>query len=130
MIEWRAILAVALGAALGGVARYLIGQIVVQRLGPGIPYGTLFINVTGSFLIGVIATLATTRALGGSPLIRLFLMTGILGGYTTFSTFSLDTLTLIGDGAGALAAWYAGVSVALGVLGAYAGAVLARLALR
>lgn len=130
MIDGRAMLAVALGAALGGVLRYTIGQLFAQRFGPGIPYGTFAINITGSFLIGVVAELAATRASAITPLARLFVMTGVLGGYTTFSTFSLDALTLIADGAFAIAAAYIGSSVALGVLGAYAGAVLTRLTLR
>ncbi len=129
MIDLRAILAVAIGAAAGGVLRYLIGQLFLQRFGPGFPFGTIFINVSGSFLIGVVAELALTRAFGMTSLARIFVMVGILGGYTTFSTFSLDTLTLIADGALPLAALYVGASAALGLLGAYAGTVLTRLAL-
>ena len=130
MIEWKAVFAVAIGAALGGVARYVIGQIFAQRFGPGFPYGTLFINVTGSFLIGVVAELATSRAFGMTPLIRVFAATGLLGGYTTFSAFSLDALVLVSDGAALLAALYAAGSVALGVVAAYAGLVLARITIR
>jgi CrcB protein len=130
VIEWKAVFAVAIGAALGGVARYVIGQIFAQRFGPGFPYGTLFINVTGSFLIGVVAELATSRAFGMTPLIRVFAATGLLGGYTTFSAFSLDALVLVSDGAALLAALYAAGSVALGVVAAYAGLVLARITIR
>ena len=130
MIEWKAVFAVAIGAAIGGVARYVIGQIFAQRFGPGFPYGTLFINVTGSFLIGVVAELATSRAFGMTPLIRVFAATGLLGGYTTFSAFSLDALVLVSDGAALLAALYAAGSVALGVIAAYAGLVLARITIR
>lgn len=130
MIEWKAVCAVAVGAALGGVARYVVGQVFAQRFGPGFPYGTLFINVTGSFLIGVVAELATTRAFGMTPLVRIFAATGILGGYTTFSAFSLDALVMVSDGAAALAALYAAGSVVLGVVGAYAGLVLARVTIR
>ena len=130
MIEWKAVFAVAIGAAIGGVARYVVGQIFAQRFGPGFPYGTLFINVTGSFLIGVVAELATSRAFGMTPLIRVFAATGLLGGYTTFSAFSLDALVLVSDGAALLAALYAAGSVALGVIAAYAGLVLARITIR
>jgi fluoride exporter len=130
VIEWKAVCAVAIGAALGGVARYIIGQVFAQRFGPGFPYGTLFINVTGSFLIGVVAELATSRAFGVSPLIRVFAATGVLGGYTTFSTFSLDALVLVSDGAALVAALYAAGSVALGLVAAYAGLVLARATIR
>lgn len=121
------IIAVAVGAAIGGVLRFVIGNAFVQRVGPGFPYGTLFINVTGSFLIGLIAQLAATRALNVSPLVRVFATTGLLGGYTTFSTFSLDTLTLVGDGAPLTGLAYAGGSVFASLIACYAGMVVARL---
>jgi fluoride exporter len=130
VIEWKAVCAVAIGAALGGVARYVIGQVFAQRFGPGFPYGTLFINVTGSFLIGIVAELATSRAFGVTPLVRVFVATGILGGYTTFSAFSLDALMLVSDGAAFLAALYAAGSVALGLVAAYAGLIVARITIR
>jgi CrcB protein len=130
VIEWKAVCAVAVGAAIGGAARYIVGQIFAQKFGPGFPYGTLFINVTGSFLIGVVAELATTRAFGMTPLVRMFAATGILGGYTTFSTFSFETVLLLSDGAALVAALYAAGSVALGAVAAYAGLVLARVAIR
>jgi fluoride exporter len=129
VIEWRAIAAVAIGAAIGGVLRYVIGQLFLQRFGPGFPYGTLFINVSGSFLIGIVAQLALTRAFGMTPLLRLLLATGVLGGYTTFSTFSLDALTLLESGA-LPALMYTLASVVLGFAGAGLGIVAARLAQR
>jgi CrcB protein len=129
-MDGRAVIAVAIGAAIGGVLRYVVGAVFLQRFGPGFPWGTLFINVTGSFVIGIVAELALTRAFGVTPLVRVFAATGVLGGYTTFSTFSLDTLTLIGDGAIPLALFYACGSAIFGVLGTYAGVVLARLAVR
>jgi CrcB protein len=130
MSDWRAIVAVAVGAAIGGVARYVIGQMFVQRFGPGFPYGTLFINVTGSFAIGIIAQLALSQAAGLSPLMRLFAATGVLGGYTTFSTFSLDAITLLGEGGALAALLYAGASVVLGLGGAALGVLLTRLVTR
>jgi fluoride exporter len=129
MIEWRAVAAVAIGAAIGGVARYIVGQVFLQRFGPGFPYGTLFINVSGSFLIGIVAQLALTRAFGMTPLLRLLLATGLLGGYTTFSTFSLDALTLLESGM-LPALMYTFVSVVLGFAGAGLGIVVARIAQR
>lgn len=129
MIEWRAIVAVGIGAAVGGVARYLIGQFFLQRFGPGFPYGTLFINVSGSFCIGIVAQLAITRAFGMTPLLRLLLATGVLGGYTTFSTFSLDALTLLESGT-LPALLYTLASVGLGFAGAGLGIVAARIAQR
>jgi fluoride exporter len=129
MIDWRAIAAVAIGAAIGGVLRYVIGQLFLQRFGPGFPYGTLFINVSGSFLIGIVAQLALTRAFGMTPLLRLLLATGVLGGYTTFSTFSLDALTLLESGM-LPALFYTLASVVLGFGGAALGIVAARIAQR
>ncbi|MBD5634521.1 MAG: CrcB family protein [Candidatus Eremiobacteraeota bacterium] len=125
-MEVRTILVVALGAALGGVARLLITQLVIIRAGAGLAFtATLFINVTGSFAIGVVAALAQTRP-GFSPLMRAFLATGILGGYTTFSTFSLETASLAGSGANATAAGYVVASVALGILAAFGGLATGR----
>lgn len=120
------ILAVAIGGAIGSVMRYAVGFAFLQRFGPGFPWGTAVINVTGSFAIGIVAEIATTRAIGMSPFLRLLLMTGILGGYTTFSTFSLDTTTLFGERAQMLAIAYALGSVVVGILAAYAGIILAR----
>jgi fluoride exporter len=129
MIEWRAVAAVAIGAAVGGVLRYVVGQLFMQRFGPGFPYGTLFINVSGSLCIGIVAELAATRAFGVTPLLRILLATGVLGGYTTFSTFSFDAITLLGEGI--LPAFiYTAASVVLGFAGAAVGVVLARLASR
>ncbi|MBV8491641.1 MAG: fluoride efflux transporter CrcB [Candidatus Eremiobacteraeota bacterium] len=129
MMDARLLLAVALGSAVGGVARFLVGQLFVARFGPGFPYGTLFINVAGSFLIGVVAELAATRAFGIGPTTRIFLATGLLGGFTTFSTFSLDMITLAEDGAAFLSLLYGVGSLVLGFAVAYGGQVLARLAL-
>jgi CrcB protein len=129
MIEWRAVVAVAIGAAVGGVLRYVVGQLFLQRFGPGFPYGTLFINVSGSLCIGIVAQLAATRAFGMTPFTRVLLATGVLGGYTTFSTFSLDAITLL-DESVFPALLYVASSVVLGFAAAAVGVVLARLAAR
>ena len=100
-----------------------------QRFGPGFPYGTLFINVSGSFLIGVVVELAQTRAVGYT-IVRLLLVTGVLGGYTTFSTFSYETFTLGSERECLLSLAYALGSVILGVVACYLGIVTARLASR
>jgi CrcB protein len=92
-------LLVALGGALGSVARFGLGQVITARYGDTFPIATLVINVTGSFLIGFFATLTGTS--GPWPLsntARLFFMVGICGGYTTFSSFSLQSLMLIRNG--------------------------------
>ena len=91
---------VALGGALGSVARYAFSGIAVRWLGAAFPYGTLFVNVTGSFTIGLLAALV---AADGRPSLgadaRAFLLVGVLGGFTTFSSFSLETLNLARSGA-------------------------------
>ncbi|MGC8484574.1 MAG: fluoride efflux transporter CrcB [Candidatus Baltobacteraceae bacterium] len=126
----KALLAVALGGGVGSALRYAVNFIVVARFGPGFPFGTLLINITGSLLIGVVAELAATSSVGLAPLLRLFLAVGVLGGYTTFSTFALDTVTLVGDRTLGMATLYVVASVALGVVAAFAGQVLVRLAMR
>ncbi len=125
----KAIVAVGIGGGIGAILRYLVGSAFLQRFGPGFPWGTFVINVSGSFLIGAVAQLALTRSFGITPNVRIFAATGVLGGYTTFSTFSLDTLVLVGDGAAPLALLYAIGSVVTGFLAAYAGEVCARLAI-
>ncbi|MGC1482062.1 MAG: fluoride efflux transporter CrcB [Chthoniobacterales bacterium] len=91
---------VALGGALGSVVRFGISEWMVQRVGAGFPWGTFLVNAVGSLLIGILAALAVSE--GGrffsQPTARAFLMTGICGGFTTFSTFSLQTLALVQDG--------------------------------
>ncbi len=88
-------LAVALGSALGGTARWLVSAGMLAWCGPGFPWGTLFVNVTGSLLIGFYAALAAPegRLLAG-PRQRHFVMTGVCGGYTTFSIFGLESIGL------------------------------------
>jgi CrcB protein len=104
---------VALGGALGSAARYACSGLAVRWLGPGFPWGTLFVNVAGSFAIGALATLAT----GGRHLLaddaRALVIVGLLGGFTTFSSFSLETLTLAR--AGQLGAASANVLLSLGL---------------
>lgn len=85
---------VLLGGGLGSLARYLTGLWLADRLGAAFPWGTLAVNVLGSFLIGMIATLADERG-GIGPQARLLLVTGVLGGFTTFSAFSLETWRLL-----------------------------------
>jgi len=82
-------LAVFLGAGLGGALRHAVNRASLAWLGPGFPYGTLIVNVAGGLLMGVLAELFLVKG-GGSQEFRLFLTTGLLGGFTTFSAFSLD----------------------------------------
>lgn len=125
-LGWQSICAVLLGGGIGSVIRYVVTFGVSQWLGPGFPWWTFAINVTGSFIIGVVAETIQTRAFGGAPVLRLFLMTGVLGGYTTFSTFSLDTLQLFEDRVALLALAYVVGSVVLGIAAAYGGVAMAR----
>lgn len=90
-------LAVAFGGALGSMARYFAAGSVHERMGAGFPYGTLAVNVTGCFLIGFIMELAESR-FTVNPQVKIFLTIGMLGGFTTFSTFSYETLAMARDG--------------------------------
>ncbi len=125
-LDWRALLAIAAGGGIGSVLRYMVTLGITQRFGPGFPWGTLLINATGSFVIGIVFELSQTRAIGMPMLLRVFLMTGVLGGYTTFSAFSLEVVTLAREGATLPALSYAIGSVVLGLLTAFAGIVLVR----
>ena len=119
-------LAISIGAVLGANARYLIGGWVADRLGAAFPYGTLLINVSGSFLIGIVLTIVTERAL--APWwVRPTFAVGFLGAYTTFSTFSYETLGLVGAGSFALAGLNIAASVGGALVGVYLGTVVARL---
>jgi len=86
------------GSSLGGLARHLLGGWVERRTGGGFPYGTLAVNVSGAFAIGLVAGWQW-EAMGDPSMVRQFLMYGVLGGYTTVSTFSLNTLQLLQAGA-------------------------------
>jgi fluoride exporter len=123
----QAIVLVFVGAGLGGVLRHVINTSVSALLGAAFPYGILFINVTGSFVMGLLVGWLAFRA--GEDWTRnaqLFVATGILGGYTTFSTFSLDAFRLIERGQIGMAALYIGGSLVLGVVGLWAGLALVR----
>jgi CrcB protein len=119
---------VGLGSAVGGIARFLLGAAVQHRLGTTFPVGTLVINVSGSLLLGFLFRflLATPTV---SPEVRAMLMTGFVGGYTTFSTFSLDTALLLEAGQVGRATVYTVASVALSVAGTFGGMAVGRLAI-
>lgn len=115
-------LLIALGSALGGVARYGCSSLLARAVGETFPWGTLAVNVTGSFIIGIFTALTGPdgRVLI-APDARLFVTVGFCGGYTTFSSFSLQTLTLIRSGEIAAAGLNAGLSLALCMLSVWAG---------
>ena len=114
---------IAIGSALGGMARYACSTLVAQSVSGAFPWGTLLVNVAGSFLIGIFAVIGPP---GGrfalSPDARLFVTVGICGGYTTFSSFSLQTLDLIREGHVAAAGGNIAASVLLCLLAVWAGA--------
>jgi CrcB protein len=116
MIWWY----VALGSAVGGVARLALASLVQQRVGPNFPVGTLVVNVSGSFLLGLLLRYALgTQAI--SPEVRALLTTGFCGGYTTCSTFTYDTMRLLEDGQTSRAGLYVLLSVVLSLAGAWLG---------
>jgi fluoride exporter len=119
----RNALVVMSGAALGGLARYLVATAIMTRLGERFPWGTLAVNISGCFLIGLIAGTLAQRT--PSPW-SLFLVTGVLGGYTTFSAFGWETVQLSRQGAHGLALTNILASVLAGYLAVWLGVILAR----
>jgi CrcB protein len=117
---------VAVGGALGTTGRYWLSGVVAQLFGETFPWGTLIINVTGSFIIGFFAALTGPDGRVSVPSsARQFVMIGICGGYTTFSSFSLQTLNLVNDGELLYAGANIGLSVILCLIAVWAGYVLA-----
>jgi fluoride exporter len=130
---------VAVGSAAGGLARFIVGTWLQRHLddwaprtmaAPYLPFpvGTLIVNVTGSFLLGAILVMVARQGPHANAL-RLLLAVGLCGGYTTFSTFSADTVGLLENGGGALASINVIASVGLGLLAVLAGSFVARAAL-
>ncbi len=117
------LLLVFVGAGLGGIARYGVGAASL-RLGSDFPYGTMAINIVGSILMGLFIGWFAMR--GGAQALRLFVATGVLGGFTTFSSYSLEAVMLLERGDHAQAAAYIVGSVALGLAGLFAGLLLMR----
>ena len=116
---------VAAGSALGGMARYALSGFVAHRIGETFPWGTLVVNISGSFVIGLFAALvAPSGALAGTFGVQQFVMVGLCGGYTTFSSFSLQTLSLARDGEWARALGNIAASAALCLIAAWAGFAL------
>ena len=115
------------GGGLGSLARYLVGLWTVETFGTSFPLATVLVNVSGSFLIGLVATLADESDVLGAQA-RLFLVVGILGGFTTFSAFSLEAWRLAENGAAVRAIVYVGLNVLVGGAAAIAGVLVARAA--
>jgi CrcB protein len=119
------LLLVCLGGAFGAGLRHLVSVGMARLMGPAFPWGTLFVNIAGSFAMGLLVVLLA-RKLPMPHEIRLFAATGVLGGFTTFSSFSLDVAALWENGAAGAAAVYVAASVAGSILAIFAGLWLAR----
>ncbi|MEA2958227.1 MAG: fluoride exporter [Alphaproteobacteria bacterium] len=118
-------LLVFIGGGIGSTLRHIINVINARVLGTGFPYHTFIINITGSIVMGLIAGYLAFRGEASQPW-RLFLMTGVLGGYTTFSAFSLDAALLYERGEIGLALFYVLGSVVFSIAGLFAGLALVR----
>jgi CrcB protein len=117
---------VAVGGAIGASLRHLCNLAALRLLGPAFPWGTLAVNIVGSFAMGIVVAVLARRFGGVSNELRLFLATGILGGFTTFSAFSLDAAALWERGEGLHALAYVLASVAGAILALFLGLWLAR----
>jgi CrcB protein len=116
---------VGLGGALGAVARYLLGLWIATRVSPDFPWSTFLINMSGSFLIGVFLGLASAGQISSEA--RLFLAVGVLGGYTTFSTFSYESFELLADGSMRAFLLNTLGQLSCGLIAVYFGLVVSRL---
>jgi fluoride exporter len=121
----RAPLAISLGAVPGALGRYYLTQLCIAWFGPGLPVGTFVINLSGALLMGFFVTFTLERLLT-SPELRLLVAVGFLGSYTTFSTYALETRTLLQQGKLGLGLGYGIGSLVLGVLGVEVGSWLAK----
>lgn len=118
-------IAVALGGALGAAGRHLVNGMALRLFGPAFPWGTMTANILGSFLMGVVIV-AASRHMPLSNNVRLFATTGVLGGFTTFSAFSLDAVAMFERGAMAAAAGYVLSTVVLSIGALFVGLIVAR----
>lgn len=125
-MQWGVVLMVALGGALGSLVRYFVAGAVQPAWWPGFPFGIFVVNITGGLMMGLITGLAALK-LNMTQEMRAFLTTGILGGYTTFSTFSLDSAMLMERGAYIQAGAYIVGSVVLSILALFGGLWLMRI---
>lgn len=121
----KIILAIGAGSFLGGVSRYLISQFVQAKFLSTFPFGTFVVNITGCLLIGLVFGLSERGNI--SPEWRLFLATGFLGGFTTFSAFSNETIAMLRDGQLLSAATYVGASVLVGLVATFTGFSITKL---
>lgn len=120
----RDLILVAAGGAIGAIARYLASRAILLITPATFPWGTYLINITGCFAMGIVAGLASAGRV--SPATQLFVATGILGGYTTFSAFGLEAQALLADGRLAAALSYVVGQVVFGLIGVFLGLAIAR----
>ncbi len=125
MDRWSKVVLLCVGGAAGVNARYWLGVWISRWARPGFPWATFWINVTGCFAIGLIGVLLAEWL--PHPNLRLLLVVGFLGGYTTFSSYAYETLTLAERGEWTLAALYSAGSVVLGLIAVFAGTAIGRL---
>lgn len=116
---------IGIGGFLGANARFLLGQEIGRRLGTSFPYGTMTINILGSLVIGVVFTLLTDRIVA-DPFWRQLIVIGFLGGFTTFSSYAMETITLLQDGRWSSALLYVMGNNVIGLLACAAGVSIAR----
>ena len=124
--RWTQMLLVGLGGFLGANARFLIGLLVASQVGSRFPFATVFINLSGSFLLGLVGTLAAERWIAHPESFRLLLGVGFLGAYTTFSTYEFETQAMLGDGEYLLAGLNFVLSPVLGYAAVWLGMVAAQ----
>ena len=113
------IILVGIGSFLGGIARYLVSLLIQNKMLSTFPYGTMAVNIIGCFLIGVVYALSDRGNVSAEW--RLFLATGVMGGFTTFSSFSNDTVSMLRDGQYWPAFFYVGISVLAGLAATFGG---------
>ena len=121
------VIAIMLGGAFGALSRFAVSQLAVQVIGKGFPYGTLIINVLGSLLMGFFSVYFLSKT-NLDPVLRMALLVGFLGAFTTFSTFSLDTLLLLESGAVTKGLLNIALNVCLSLLAVWVGMLFARAA--
>lgn len=124
-MNWSIVAAVAAGGAAGSAARYMVSVLIQRMIGTGFPWGTLTVNIVGSLIMGaLVSAIALRWSVGQTG--QAFLMIGLLGGFTTFSAFSLDVATLVERNATGAAAGYVIASVVLSIGALFAGMALSR----
>ena len=120
------ILWIGIGGFLGANSRYWLGSLINRWLGTGFPWATALVNISGALLIGIIATLFADRAIDNESL-RLFLIVGVLGGYTTFSSYTFEAVTMMQEDRWLAAISYLALSNVVGILACVGGVMIARI---